>query len=222
VSDDRTADGEDARLGDAAQAVGGAPGDDLREADEASPHFVELWNDYDPSLRFVALFPVGEEQGATLSSVAYYIIEPGRHTGVHSDNAEEVAFVAEGSGEAFVSGRTQRLEAGRFVVFAGGVEHDIYAHGVVALRLLSFFPTSEILSTFQQLVYPLGGNTLSSKPPRPVVTQLDPEDLPEGFPFDLAELGLGGAERRETPPASPGQDGAPAAERPPAEPPADG
>jgi quercetin dioxygenase-like cupin family protein len=160
------------------------------ELGEDVPYFVEVWNDYDPSMRFVSLFPVGEEQGATLSSVAYYIIEPGKHSGVHSDNAEEVVFVAEGAGEVFTMGRTEKLEAGKFVVLPAGMGHDIYAYGAVALRLLSFFPTPEILSTFQQVIFPIGGNVLSSKPPGPVVTELDPNNLPEDFPFDLAELGL--------------------------------
>ena len=72
-------------------------------------------------MRFVAIFPVGESQGATAGSVAYYIIEPGKHTGLHSDNAEEIAFVAEGEGEVFSIGKTQRLEAGKFDVFPRGL-----------------------------------------------------------------------------------------------------
>ena len=87
---------------------------------EDFPHFVEIWNDYDPSQRFTAIFPVGEKEGAVGSSVAYYIIEPGSHTGLHNDNVEEIAFVAEGEGEVFSIGNTQQLEAGKFVVFAGG------------------------------------------------------------------------------------------------------
>ena len=48
------------------------------------------------------------------------------------------------------------------------------------------------MSTFQQVVYPLGETTVSSKPPAPVVTELDPNNLPENFPFNLDELGMGG------------------------------
>jgi quercetin dioxygenase-like cupin family protein len=169
--------------------VGGAPSD---EAAEDFHHFVEIWNDYDPSQQFTAIFPIGEKEGAVGSSVGYYIIEPGKHTGLHSDNAEEIAFVAEGEGELFSLGKTQRLEAGKFVVIQAGLDHDIYAHGADALRLLSFFPTTEILTTFQQVVYPVGGNVVSSKPPQPVVTELDPNNLPANFPFDLSELGMAG------------------------------
>ena len=56
---------------------------------------------------------------------------------------------------AYEAGGMQKLEAGKFVVFPAGVDHDIYAQGSVAMRLLSFFPTAEILSTFQQTIYPM-------------------------------------------------------------------
>jgi len=181
-----------------ANEIPGEPGGPA-EGDGASPHFVEVWNDYDPSQRFVVIFPVGEKEGARASSVAYYIIEPGKHSGVHSDNAEEVVFIAEGEGEVFMIGRTQKLVAGNFIVFPGGLEHDIYAQGAVALRLLSFFPATEILSTFQQVVFPVGSNVLSSIPPKSVVTELDPETLPQDFPFELDELGLADSGTGEEP-----------------------
>ena len=62
----------------------------------------------------------------------------------------------------------------------------------MALRILSFFPTTEIISEFQQTVYPTGTTQLSSRPPQPIVTELDPNNLPEDFPFSLEELGMGG------------------------------
>ena len=166
---------------------------ELSGEEEETTYYIEVWNDYDPSMRFVALFPVGEKEGAKASSAAYYIIEAGKHSGLHSDNVEEIVFVAEGEGEAFVIGGVQKLEPGKFFVFPAGVDHDIYAQGSTALRLLSFFPTTEILSTFQQAIYPMGGTVLSSKPPLaqgPVVTELDPNNLPVDFPFSLADLGM--------------------------------
>jgi quercetin dioxygenase-like cupin family protein len=157
--------------------------------ESTEPHFVEIWNDYDPSQRFAVIFPVGERMGAKAGTVAYYIVEPGRHTGSHSDNAEEIVFVTEGSGEVFSVGQIETIEPGKFLVFPAGIEHDIYAHGGSALRLLSFYPVPEMISTFQQIVFPMGSSELSSRPPKgPVVQQLDADDLPDDFPFDLAEL----------------------------------
>jgi quercetin dioxygenase-like cupin family protein len=171
----------------------------VESEEEPPPYWVEVWNDYDPSMRFVSIFPVGEKEGAVASSVAYYIIEPGKHTGLHADNVEEVVFVAEGEGEVFVIGGTRKLEPGKFMVFPAGTDHDVYAYGNVAMRLLSFFPTTEIQSTFQQEIYPVGGNVLSSKPPGPQIEELDPNNLPDNFPFSLEELGMAEAASEEPP-----------------------
>ena len=172
--------------GDAGQGAG---------AEEETPHFVEVWNDYDPSQRFAAIFPLGERHGATTGTVGYYIIEPGKHTGVHRDNVEEIAFVTEGEGEVFQIGGSRPLVAGQFYVFPAGTDHDVYAHGSTALRLLSFFATTEIISTFQQAIYPVGTTELSSKPPKAtVVEDLDPENLP----FSPEDMGMGEGELTET------------------------
>jgi quercetin dioxygenase-like cupin family protein len=177
---------------------GGIPPDPLAdEGGEPTPFWVEVWNDYDPSMRFVAIFPLTLEETPPASTAAYYIIEPGKHTGLHSDNAEEVVFVAEGEGEVFSVGQTRRLGAGNFLVFPPGIDHDVYARGTDALRLLSFFPVPEVLSTFQQMILPVGGNILSSRPPQPTVTELDPNNLPADFPFALEDLGLVESESNE-------------------------
>ena len=90
------------------------------EGEEPPPYWVEVWNDYDPSMRFVSIFPVGEREGAVASSVAYYIIEPGKHTGLHSDNVEEIVFVAEGEGEVFSIGGTRRARGRQVLRLPGG------------------------------------------------------------------------------------------------------
>src|SRR5205085_8518108 len=142
------------------------------------PPAVEVWQDYDPSQRFIAVFPVGEAQGAAASTVAYYIFEPGRHSGLHADSAEEVIYVADGDGEVFVSGKQVKLEAGEFVVINEGVQHDIYAYGSVELRLLSFFPAANVETTFQDPVMPMGTNVMSSNLSAPVVREITADELP--------------------------------------------
>ena len=138
---------------------------------------------------------VGQKEGAVGEFRRLLHHRAGSHTGLHNDNVEEIAFVAEGEGEVFSIGKTQPLEAGKFLVFAAGADHDIYARGSVALRLLSFFPTPEIVSTFQQAVYPLGETTVSSKPPPPVVTELDPNNLPGKLPVHARRARDGAGER---------------------------
>jgi len=157
--------------------------DELADAIEAQrqqegPPAIEVWQDYDPSQRFVAVFAVTEAQGAMSSTVAYYIFEPGRHSGLHSDNAEEVIYVADGEGEIFITGSQQKLEAGTFLVIPANVQHDVYAHGDRELRLFSFFPAKIVVSTFQDPLLPLGSNTLASNFNQPVAREITADELP--------------------------------------------
>jgi len=165
--------------------------DELADAIERQgqgPHAVEVWQDYDPSQRFIAVFPVTADQGAAASTVAYYIFEPGKHSGLHADNAEEIIYVADGVGEVFVSGKQVKLEPGEFVVVNQGVQHDVYAYGSVELRLLSFFPAAVVESTFQDPVMPMGTNVLTSNLHQPVLREITAEELPPELQH-LAGLG---------------------------------
>jgi quercetin dioxygenase-like cupin family protein len=153
---------------------------DAMEAAKEGPPAAEVWQDYDPSMRFVMVFPVTAAQGAAKSTVAYYIFEPGRHSGLHGDNAEEVIYVADGEGEIFVSGKQQKLEAGEFLVIPEGTQHDIYAYGGIELRLLSYFPTAVVESTFQDPVMPMGSEIVRSDMfgAQPVVQEITADQLP--------------------------------------------
>lgn len=151
---------------------------DAMERASGGPPAVEVWQDYDPSQRFIAVFPVTEAQGAAASTVAYYIFEPGRHSGLHADNAEEIMYVADGVGEVFVSGRQVKLEPGEFVVVNQGVQHDVYAYGSVELRILSFFAAPVVESTFQDPLMPMASNVLSSNLNAPVVREISVDELP--------------------------------------------
>ncbi|HEY3922553.1 MAG TPA: cupin domain-containing protein [Gaiellaceae bacterium] len=152
--------------------------DAQKQQEQEGPPAIEVWQDYDPSQRFVSVFSVTEAQGARSSTVAYYIFEPGKHSGLHHDNAEEVIYIADGEGEIFVAGAQQKLEPGTFLVIGAGVPHDIYAHGDRQLQLLSFFPTSVVESTFQDPLLPLGSNVLASNFNQPQLTEVTPDDLP--------------------------------------------
>ena len=168
-----------------------------RREGEDAPHFVEVWNDYDPSMRFVAIFPVGEKQGATASSVAYYIIEPGKHTGVHSDNAEEIAFVAEGEGEVFVIGAhpAARGRASSSSSRRARPRHLRPGRGSRCGCSRSSRPT-EILSTFQQVDLSRSAAPCSARSRRrPVVHRARPRQPARGLPVHARRARDGG--RRE-------------------------
>jgi len=73
----------------------------------------------------------------------------------------------------------------------------VYAHGGSALRLLSFFPTPEIVSTYQETMFPMGTTVLTSRRPGPRVIDFGPDGVPddvlaaaEGHAEDQTEGGL--------------------------------
>ena len=174
------------------------------EAEAAAPSAFEVWNDYDPSMRFIAAYPMSAAQGTESSTIAYFACEPGQHSGLHSDDAEELIYVADGEGEVFVSGVQKRLEAGGFLFVPEGVQHDIYAYGDVTLRLLSFFPKARVQSTYTEVLLPFGDYTLASDTPLPGATpqleEISFDDLPpELRDMALGEWGLAAPDAGDTP-----------------------
>jgi quercetin dioxygenase-like cupin family protein len=150
----------------------------------------EVWNDYDPSMHFVTAYPMTGAQGTEQSTVAYFAFEPGQHSGLHADDAEEVIYVADGEGEIFISGRQEKLEAGGFQLVPMGVQHDIYAYGDVTLRLLSFFPSVRVVSTYTEILMPFGEHVISSDtpPPLPQIQEISFDDLPPELADDLSAV----------------------------------
>jgi len=159
---------------------------DAMERQQDAPPAVEVWQDYDPSQRFVVVFPLTDAHGPRESTVAYSIFEPGRHSGLHADSAEEMIYVADGVGEVFISGRQVKLEPGEFVVVGAGVQHDVYAYGSVELRLLSFFPAAVVETVFQDPVMPMGSTVMSSNVNAPVLREITADELPP----ELRHLGV--------------------------------
>jgi quercetin dioxygenase-like cupin family protein len=175
------------------------------EAEAAAPTAFEVWNDYDPSMRFVTAYPMSAAQGTESSTIAYYAFEPGQHSGLHADDAEELIYVADGEGEVFVSGIQQRLEAGAFNFIPKGVQHDIYAYGDVRLRLLSFFPSARVESTFTEVLLPFHDHNLASDmavpTAMPQLEEISFDDLPPGLAETIGWSPEEAGQPSEPPPA---------------------
>jgi quercetin dioxygenase-like cupin family protein len=133
-------------------------------------------------MRFIMAYPLSAAQGTESGTITYFACEPGQHSGLHADSAEELVYVMDGEGEVFVSGVQKRLEAGGFLHIPTGVQHDVYAYGDVTLRLLSFFPSARVESTFTEILLPFGDHTLASDLPlpqaMPQIEEISFDDLP--------------------------------------------
>jgi quercetin dioxygenase-like cupin family protein len=57
----------------------------------------EEWNEQDPSDRLRSAFALHKGMGSEQSAVVYFELEPGGAVGTHTDSAEEVVLVLDGT-----------------------------------------------------------------------------------------------------------------------------
>ena len=172
------------------------------ETEATAPSAFEVYNDYDPSMRFVTAYPLSAAQGTESGTIAFFSFEPGQHSGLHADDAEELIYVASGEGEVFVSGVQKRLEAGSFLHVPKGVEHDVYAYGAESLQLLSFFPSARVESRYTEVLLPFHEHVLASDmevpSAMPQLEEIDFDDLPPELAQTLGWQTLTGDEVEAT------------------------
>lgn len=72
----------------------------------------EATSDTDPTRRLRFDFPISHLAGAASTAVAYFELDPGAHTGLHTDSAEETVVILSGRAEAIVGDERGELAAG--------------------------------------------------------------------------------------------------------------
>jgi quercetin dioxygenase-like cupin family protein len=107
-------------------------------------------SELDPSQRAAFAFPVSSATGTASTAVVYFELEPGAHLGAHTDSAEELLLVLEGTAEAVVEGEPAILEAGSLAVVPATAPHDIRNVGDELLRVVGFFSSSTVVAIFER------------------------------------------------------------------------
>jgi quercetin dioxygenase-like cupin family protein len=125
----------------------------------------DLWSDEDPAQRARVTFPVFHATGAKSTSVVYFELEPGDRIGSHTDSAEEILLLLEGTAEASVGDETGLLEQGSLAVVPALVPHDIRNTGDSPLRVLGFFSSNAIVSVFENAWQPAGARVVGTPLP---------------------------------------------------------
>jgi quercetin dioxygenase-like cupin family protein len=98
-------------------------------------------------------FPMHEGTGHAGSAVVVFELDPGVTLGSHTDSAEEILLVLQGTAEATVGEETGTLSAGQMALVPASVPHNVRNTGSETLRVVGFFAASAILSRFEE---PLG------------------------------------------------------------------
>jgi quercetin dioxygenase-like cupin family protein len=126
---------------------------------------IEAYIDSDPRGRVYPAFPINRFTGAEHTAVVYFEVQPGEYLPTHTDSAEEILYIVAGEGEAQAGDERGRLRAGDVAVIPALVPHGIANTGAETLKVVGFFCESEIVSTFDEPLQPLGQTTLTQGAP---------------------------------------------------------
>lgn len=103
-------------------------------------------------------FPFHSGTGTASTAAVLFELEPGSALASHIDSAEEVLLILEGEGEAHVGDESGRVRAGQVAIVPAMAPHGLRNVGGKTLRVLGFFSSSTVVSTFQEFIGPEGEN----------------------------------------------------------------
>jgi quercetin dioxygenase-like cupin family protein len=118
----------------------------------------------DPTMRVKVNFPFYVGTGTKNSAVVYFELEPGHRLGTHTDSAEEILLILEGEAEATVGDEQGRVSAGDMAVVPAMVPHALRNVGDETVRVVGFFSSNVIVSTFDQPMMPFGQRVVGTPP----------------------------------------------------------
>ena len=101
-------------------------------------------------------FPLHSAIGLASTAVVLFELEPGNELATHTDSAEEILLVLAGEGEAHVNGETGIVRAGDLAVVPSMAPHGVRNTGDTTLRVIGFFSSSTVVSTFEDGLGPEG------------------------------------------------------------------
>ena len=126
---------------------------------------LEAWYENDPHMRVKVNFPFSQATGNASSAVVYFEIEPGHYLGTHTDSAEEIVLLLSGTVEASLGDEHGTLTAGQAVLIPAMIPHGIRNVGKEKARCVGFFASATLVSTFDQIIMPLGVRAAQTPPP---------------------------------------------------------
>jgi quercetin dioxygenase-like cupin family protein len=135
---------------------------------------LEVWYENDPTMRLKVNFPFFLGTGTKSTAVVYFEIEPGYKLGTHTDSAEEILLILEGTAEVSLGDEQGRLSAGEMALVPAMVPHGLRNVGEETVRVVGFFSSNVVVSTFDQPMMPFNQRVLGTPP------VLEAEEVPTG------------------------------------------
>lgn len=131
----------------------------------AERELVDIWSQTDESRRIRVDFPISSVAGAASTAVVYFELEPGEHTGMHTDSAEEIVLILSGRAEAIVGDERGELTAGGMGLVPALVPHDVRNIGEETVRVVGFFSSGIVVSVFDDPLMPAGKRVVGTPLP---------------------------------------------------------
>lgn len=129
---------------------------------------MQVWFDSEPdSARVRVTFPINKWAGSRDSAAVYFEIEPGDRLPLHTDSAEEILYLVAGEAEAEVGDERGRLAKGDLAVIPAMVPHGLVNVGDETVKVVGFFSESEITSSFDEPIQPIGSAVVVQGAPAP-------------------------------------------------------
>lgn len=122
----------------------------------------KMWMDADPSLRLRGNFPLHGGTGTENTAVVYFELEPGCALGTHTDSAEEILLIVEGTVEVTVGDETGRIGQGELAVVPEMVPHGVRNVGDTPARVVGFFPSARMVATFEHPFMPMDQRVIAA------------------------------------------------------------
>lgn len=133
-------------------------------ADLNSLKLLESWFSSTPNTRMKSGFPLYKSTGTKELSVVYFEIEPGDSLGTHTDSSEEIILVLDGRAEAMLDDEKGLLSKGQLALIPAMVPHNIQNIGDETLKVIGFFSSANVVSTFAEPLMPLNEKTVGTPP----------------------------------------------------------
>jgi len=115
----------------------------------------EVWWESDPSVRVRADFPLSAAKGADDTAVVYFELDPGCKLGRHTDSAEEVLLILQGTVEVTVGDEQGTVSAGELALVPEMVPHSVRNVGEIPAKVAGFFNRGHVISTFDEPYVPI-------------------------------------------------------------------
>jgi len=135
---------------------------------------LEVWYEEDPTMRVRVNFPFFVGNGTMSTAVVYFELDPGHRLGTHTDSAEEILLILEGEAEISLGDEQGRFSAGEMALVPAMVPHGLRNVGDETVRVVGFFSSNVVMSTFDQPMMPFGQRVVGTPP------VLEVEQVPTG------------------------------------------